>query len=317
MIDNPVFLVGSERSGTTLLRLMLHAHPLVTWSNEFEYAVAKLSDDGDLPELQAYYDWLSTHRIFQMSGMTIDPKLSYPELVNSFLIQRADPDNPPQVVGATVHHHFNRLLSLWPNAKFIYLLRDPRAVSRSCVQMGWHGNVWTGLDRWLEAERLWKQVKPQLHADNRMEIRYRDLIVKNRTVLEQVCEFMGIAYSDRMMNYVQVSDYGLPDPKLVDSWRAKLSQRDVQLIEARLGRDRLRSRGFEPSKFPAIQLSAAQESQLKLQNWWAGISFRIQRYGLGLVVGDMVTRKLGARQLNKSFQLKINQVQLGYLKKSW
>lgn len=51
MIEKPVFLVGAERSGKTLLRLMLEHHPDISWLNEFEYSVDLVSDQGEYPSL--------------------------------------------------------------------------------------------------------------------------------------------------------------------------------------------------------------------------------------------------------------------------
>ena len=51
VILRPVFLVGSERSGTTLLRLMLDHHPDIAFNLESVYIVAKISEDGTFPEL--------------------------------------------------------------------------------------------------------------------------------------------------------------------------------------------------------------------------------------------------------------------------
>lgn len=48
-ISKPVFLVGAERSGTTVLRLMLDHHPQIAFNNEFEYAVDLVSDEGKWP----------------------------------------------------------------------------------------------------------------------------------------------------------------------------------------------------------------------------------------------------------------------------
>lgn len=39
LVSEPIFLVGAERSGTTVLRLMLDHHPKIAWCSEFEYAV--------------------------------------------------------------------------------------------------------------------------------------------------------------------------------------------------------------------------------------------------------------------------------------
>ena len=314
-LPSPVFLVGSERSGTTLLRLMLNAHPEITWLNEFEYAVTMMTDEGDYPNLSDYYAWLDTHRIFRMSKMTIDRSLTYPELVNSFLQQRMDTFNKP-IIGATVHHHFERLLKIWPDAKFIHVVRDPRAVSRSCVVKGWAGNVWVGLNRWIEAENIWERLAPRIATENKLELRYSDLVESNHAVLTKACDFIGVAYSEKMLEYVHTTDYGLPDPNLVQSWKQKLTKREIQLVEARVGR-KMVERGFARSGYAPIQLSLLDKFYLKAQSWAAGIVFRIQRYGIGLVIGDLVTRKLGSRRLNRSFKLKMNQIQLSQLKKSW
>ena len=47
--DAPLFLVGSERSGTTFLRLMLDHHPEIAFEKEFDFVVTKVSDAGEFP----------------------------------------------------------------------------------------------------------------------------------------------------------------------------------------------------------------------------------------------------------------------------
>ena len=69
---NPFFLVGAERSGTTLLRLMLSHHPQIAWCQEFEYVVDKISPTGEFPLLTEYNELLESHRIFQDSGFVIN-----------------------------------------------------------------------------------------------------------------------------------------------------------------------------------------------------------------------------------------------------
>ena len=52
-LRDPVFLVGSERSGTTLLRLMLDHHPAIAFDKEADYMVTMVSDAGVLPSPQS------------------------------------------------------------------------------------------------------------------------------------------------------------------------------------------------------------------------------------------------------------------------
>ena len=148
MIGSPVFLVAAERSGTTMLRLMLSTIRRSPGAAT-GYAVNLMPESGGWPDLAAYREFLLTNRIFRLGhGFEIDPNLSYPELVNSFLEQLQRRTGKP-IVGALVHRHFDRLLRIWPDARFIHLIRDGRDVARSCIGMGWAGSVWTGtaLDR--------------------------------------------------------------------------------------------------------------------------------------------------------------------------
>src|SRR5262249_54027367 len=120
MLHDPVFLVGSERSGTTLLRLMLDHHPAIAFHSEFEYAVAKMDNPAEWPCLDEYCRYLTSDRIFNGDGFLIDRSLSYPALIDSFLCQKRDAAGKP-IVGATVHLDFDRLMRIWPQARFIHL----------------------------------------------------------------------------------------------------------------------------------------------------------------------------------------------------
>ena len=100
MIAEPLFLVGSERSGTTLLRLMLDHHPSIRFHHEYELCVEKVGDDGTFPAMPEFVDWLGTIRGFEGYGLEIDGDLSYPELVDSFLEQLQAPSGKPRVISS-------------------------------------------------------------------------------------------------------------------------------------------------------------------------------------------------------------------------
>jgi len=299
MIERPFFVVGSERSGTTLLRLMLEHHPRLACHFEFEHSVAWVGADGSFPELDAFRRWLPTARSFSTSGASIDPSLDYQELVDSFLEQRRQRAGK-EFVGATVHKQFDRLLHIWPDARFIHIIRDPRDVAFSCVAMGWAGNVWGGVKRWLDAEQLWDALVPQLDAAQYYEFRYEDLIQDARRILREICSFLDVAFDEAMFSYAETSTYDLPDPSRVEPWRTKALQRDVQLIELRT-RELLLRRGYRLSDYPELELSLRAEAELEAENQRGRRAFRIKRYGLPLFVAENITRRLPVGFLHSMF----------------
>ena len=85
--------------------------------------------------------------------------------------------------------------------------------------MNWAGNVWTGSDRWIEVEQLWAQLKSSLAQNQYIEVRYETLIKEPESTLTDLCDFIGIPYSPNMFDYVQTTDYDLPNPKLLGQWQ--------------------------------------------------------------------------------------------------
>jgi hypothetical protein len=308
----PIFLVGAERSGTTVLRLMLDHHPDITWCSEFEYAVDRVSDEGEWPSMDTYYEWLETHRIFQSHQFAIDPTLSYPELMNSFLVQRSDRHAKP-VIGATVHRHFDRLLKLWPNARFIHIVRDGRDVTRSCIRIGWAGNVWTGIERWMNAEQLWSTLKESLPADRYVETTYEQLITDPEGILTQICAFIGVEYNPDMMAYAESTTYDKPDARFITKWKKSMSEREIRLVESRVA-DLLVQRGYQLSGLPTLKLTSWIKIQLRIQDRWGRIQARLKRYGLKLIASDFLSRKLNLTAWQKQTRLAMNAIEQARLK---
>ncbi|BAQ62825.1 sulfotransferase domain superfamily [Geminocystis sp. NIES-3708] len=306
MINKPCFLVGAERSGTTLLRLMLDHHPSIGWVQEFEYSIDLVTDNGQFPSLHQYYEWLETNRIFQSMGFMIDQNLDYPLLINSFLEQKFNSCKKP-IIGATVHRHFDRLLYIWHDACFIHLIRDPRDVARSCIAMGWAGNVWYGVDRWLEAESLWDNFKKTITSDRYIEVKYENLITDPITVLSSISQFLGVNYDSLMLAYDQDTTYSSPDPKLIQQWRKKMSDFEIGLVESKIG-NLLTNRDYELSGVKSVNPNFLVKKKLKIQNWWAKVKFRINRLGISLFLADFISRKLGLKSWQKQVTLSINEI---------
>ena len=316
LVEKPFFIVGSERSGTTLLRMMLDGHPEISCCAEFNYAVDLLSNQGRLPKLSDYYQYLESNRDFLMDGYKVDRQLDYAELVNSFLKQNSKEANKA-FYGATVHRHFDRILHIWPNAMFIHLVRDGRDVSQSCIDMGWAGNLWYASDRWIEAEQLWETVSQKLPENRKIEVKFEQLVEDSERTLSSICQLMGTQYhADMLEVYVEQSDYDKPNSKLAYKWRKRFSNRDIRLVESRIA-PLLEARGYVLSGLPAMRISPLKRVYLYLHNKTGKFSRRTNEYGLGLVLADMLSRRIRLASLQQAVQKRMQIISVRGMKKGW
>ena len=310
-MKDPVFLVGAHRSGTTLLRLMIDSHPQIHFPGESEFITQLMTDDCKTPNIDDYHNFLQFNRIFLDRNLTLDNNLSFTDLVNDFLAQENTQNLP--IYGTTIHVNFACLAKLWPQAKFIYLYRDPRDVAKSCVQLGWSGNTWYGVEGWLNAEQYLARLKESITPEQLLEISYENLVENPREILTQICQFVGVEFSERMFDFIENSTYDYPDPKYLAQWKKKLSPTEIQWVEARVG-ERLAMRGYEASGQPPIAVNGLLLGQLKISNVLGRLNFRIKRYGLSTAVLEIVGRRLKLKPLERNIQLKINEVDRQYLK---
>lgn len=306
----PVFLVGPVRSGSTFLRLMLNAHPSIINPGECDFLFDQVSDDGITPEMAVYRHWLSFNRIFQSKHLKIDPALDYPGLMNSFIDQFSRDD---AVLMLNVHRHFHRIPKVFPKARFIHLLRDPRDVARSCIGMGWVGHVYYGVDIWREAELSWEKVKPMLSEDQFLEIRYEDLLEDVEAGLTKICHFLGLEYTDQMMNYASSSSYELPNKNLSYQWKKRYSHRELQLVEGKVG-EMLVARGYELGGAGSAHPGWFEKVALAVGNKFFRFRFQVDRYGIGLYVENFLASRLGIGRWQEMCQKKMNLIDLQFLK---
>ena len=316
ILGEPVFLVASERSGTTLMRLMLDGHPDLTWCHEFSYAVDLVSEDGSPPDLGQYYDYLDIDRVFQSTGYSVDETLGYHDLVNTFLQQRVDARGGT-IVGANVHRASHRLPRLWPNARYIHLVRDPRDVAASIMEQGWFGSYWHATDHWHRAELEWDTLRGTLPPDRYIEITFEDLVADPKATLTKACDFIGVPYTNAVLDtYTASTDYGTADPSRIQSWATNMSVENVGLVEAR-SRDLLVARGYELSGQLIPDLSASDLRRLNLRDRVGRIRARVAIYGGGLTAAEMATRFLRLKRAWRVRRLQMNEVEVQRLKKSW
>ncbi len=312
MQTSPIFLVGAERSGTTLLRLMLDSHPKIAFEFEFEFVVDQIDAEGHYPQLSDYYEYLSTHRIFLLNSPTIDKNLPYDALVRSFLTQKQQRDNKP-IVGATVHHKFDHLPQIWPEARYIHIVRDGRDVARSNVDMGWSGLPYFGVSRWMTAERRWQRLSELVPAERCLTVHYENLVSDPDTVLQTICAFIGVSFDNAMYDYTQHTPYDKPSAKFTEQWRKKMTSDQIRLVEGRVG-DLLERHGYALSGLPPRQPSALELRWLKLLDRLKHIQYRLKYYPLDIYIQEILSRRLGFKEWHKRIRLKLNEYENSQLR---
>lgn len=311
-IEEPVFLVGATRSGTTLLTLMLDHHPAIAFPGEFEWVFEFPGLEGKDslrgPELDEYRDWLSLKRHFRFHGLEADPMLPFPALVRSFLRQMKDAEGAHKpLVGAALHRHYARLLEAWPKARFIHVVRDGRDVCASWIRFGWRGNAYHGALAWTEALDEWEDLRSALPEDRWMELRLEDLIRDPRAKLAEVCRFMGTEFDPAMLEYSKNTTYGAPDPSKLARWKQELSERSVRVFEALAG-DYLTRYGYERSGLPPLRIGPAMARRLDIEARVLQNRARMKSFGLGLWLADHVTRRVRVPWLAERVHLRMNEI---------
>jgi hypothetical protein len=152
-----------------------------------------------------------------------------------------------------------QLAELYPEAKFIHLLRDGHDVAMSFRDLRWarNGSRWIhyAAEEWMEAIDAMSPLP--LGEDRLIEVRYEDLVRETEATTHRICEFLGERFESEMLHWEQGVAGKIPErerhihtkllrrPRLDDihRWRTKMGAVETLLLEAYIA-DRLRSRGY-------------------------------------------------------------------------
>jgi hypothetical protein len=310
--DSPFFVVGAQRSGTTLLRLMLMHHPAICSCLELEFVAPAIAGRPDFPDGEAYRRFLAPRFDYRSSGLAAEPGLDFVETARGFLRQLQAAEGKP-VVGATVHHHFDELPRVWPHARYVHLVRDPRDVARSCVEMGWGGNAWAGAQIWLDARTAWRRLCQEVPPDRRIEVRYEDLVARPEAELARITAFLGLPYDPAMLEIEKDTTYSRPNARLAKDWRTQAPEKDVRQVEAQVG-PALAEAGYAPSGLPPLQVGPLRRLALRTDARLGRMRFAQRRHGFGLWLAGVVARRLPVPAWQARTQRRVDEINLRYLK---
>ncbi len=287
----PIFVFGALRSGTTLLRLMLKHHSRIHSPGEADFLFDHIAKDGD----GWRYDRaaLEADRIFRDKDTPLRDGLEGAALAEALVADLAAKGEG--FMSLNIHRNAPRMRALFPEAKIIHLLRDPRDVARSSIGMGWAGNSFFGVDHWIGTEAGWEEAG--YDETQVLTVRFEKLMANLEPELARICGFLGLEFEPAMLKYYENSTYGPPDPNIAQKWRDKAGAREVALIEGRVG-SLLAARGYEPADVPA-EPGARELMQLKMESRWKRWQFNMKRYGFSLFAGYHLARTFGLKTIEQ------------------
>ena len=266
---NPfVFIVGVPRSGTTLLRRIVDAHPDIAITKETHWVTQLLPDVPSAPVTPELLERLLSH--WRFARLQLDPAplrelvareqpVSYAELVTA-VYDLAGQLRGKRLVGDKTPRYVREiptLHGLWPRTKFVHLIRDGRDVCSSVRNWDNPRQAVTRFSTfsedpvstiaiwWEQLVRLGREAGAELPGDLYHEVRYERLVTTPADECASLCDFLGLPYDGRMLRFHQGRTKD--DPNLdaksawrpitpgLRSWRTEMASQDLELFEAAAG----------------------------------------------------------------------------------
>ena len=210
---SPIFVIGTGRSGTTLLRLMLNAHPRIYLTHEAGFYVGSQL----LPKKASGDDWLEIYlRSVSFSWLQMDAREVRRELARTHpggLARDKMPAAYRAIMRCKARHHdkprygdktpfhasyLARIFEDFPDARVVHILRDPRATVHSLMRMPWAPGSFILNNRYCR--QIIKEVAP--FKDRVHEVRLEDLLADPRGEMTKILEHVGEEWDDRVLDHV-------------------------------------------------------------------------------------------------------------------
>ncbi|HED36483.1 MAG TPA: sulfotransferase [Gammaproteobacteria bacterium] len=262
----PFFVVGSDRSGTTMLMMMLDAHPNLGVSRESWFLIELMDAlplHGSLNQQQVdmAYDIIHQHPRWQRWNIPDSElashlkKLNNPDLaelvetVFQLDLGRSEKTRWGDKTPAYVRE-IKRIHSMFPQACFIHIIRDARDVCISLRNVGWHGPSLRHMARyWRNEVNSGIEAGKTIGSDIYLQIPYEKLVTDTEATLREICSFLGEPFETNMLAWYdltakktagrpmkfQTKLNRAPHPDDIGRWKKEMTSLDVAVVEAYAG----------------------------------------------------------------------------------
>jgi hypothetical protein len=270
-VSPPLIVLGVSRSGTTLLRVVLDRSPGIAIPDESFFVPLLARRHGRTLDVERFLDDVAripTIRDWGLSSGDVAPRLEagMPTggAIAAIFEAYADRAGKPRWGDKTPMYmrHLPLLERLFPDARYVHLLRDGRDAALSFLEMpqGTFTRTWAHPRTVGRFACLWrKEVKAARALGRRVgtgryhEVRYEALVSRPEHVVREICAFAEIPFHPAMFDYAGAVDVSAkphqqrllrPPTTGVRSWREDMSAADTAAFE-RVAGDLLEELGYE------------------------------------------------------------------------
>lgn len=241
-INNPVFICGHPKAGTSLMSSLLDGHPeIVAYPEEtmffrrFLPAIENVTfqEKLELAEklLIHIFEWNIENPPAHQNGY---PDRDYSDIsfdaVRSGMICKipAHSENPAEILNAVIlsfgkvtgqitgalkhwlektpynEFHTDKIFRWWRNAKCIHMIRDPRGNYFSYQQkhMDWSAKIFS--KNWVRSTNAGLENEKTYGSDQYLLIRFDDLLTSSEETMRKVAAFLDIQMDDILLNPTRV-----------------------------------------------------------------------------------------------------------------
>jgi hypothetical protein len=276
--DRPVFVVGCPRSGTTLFRTMLSAHPSIAIPPETRFMMGmywRRNELGDLRRRDArealarsiVEDPETRFRVLGVDGPGVVSEIvdGPPTLGTAFgivLRSYARAFGKPRWGDKRPAYYafMDELDHLFPDAQFIHLIRDPRACVESLKRQEWYPDEAAPcVAAWVHAVRSASRSGRRLGPKRYLEVKYEDLVSDPEAESRRICEFLDEPFAEDMCRPELIADKVNPahyqqrgqiqagvNTATVEAWAKKLPPEEIALVD-KVARRWMQRYGYAPS----------------------------------------------------------------------
>jgi len=264
------FIIGRARSGTTLVKALLDAHPNVVVPVECafllnlysKYGKKKYWTDALLKEFIKDLSNEPAYKLMQIDQAGLEQKLASCAGENTYAnicmqvygsCQSFYPKEEIKLLGdknPAYSLYVEKIREIFPEAKFIHIIRDYRDHIVSMMRVDYEAHIVSSLAyRWKYYNRQIEKTKVA-HPDIFYTLKYENFVANTSHYLQEICGFLGIPYEEKMLAYRdKKNDFYENYPKEVfikyhksifdqidssksGTWESKLTEKQIRIAEA-------------------------------------------------------------------------------------